>query len=275
MGKLSNLGVDDLAVVVRLLGELCEPFGTPDFRIRHVLSGLCGLVRADLAVRITLEDASRAPVPRGVTMVRASHGGSASTGEAAEERAAELVRALVEDVRTHAEHVATDPVANACPIVTWIRAANGVARRPREIVSLAALPDAAWVAVGLARTGGRARPFTERHRQLVHIVHASGSWLYLYGNGAHADHVAEDAQAASPSQREREHGGGDALPEPTGGLEPRARETLEHLLTGASEKQIAPRLGVSQHTVHMYVKKIYKRFGVSSRAELLARCLHR
>ena len=54
-------------------------------------------------------------------------------------------------------------------------------------------------------------------------------------------------------------------------LSPRMRQTLERLLAGDSEKQIAARLAVSRHTVHVYVKAIYKGFGVSSRGELLAK----
>jgi DNA-binding CsgD family transcriptional regulator len=55
------------------------------------------------------------------------------------------------------------------------------------------------------------------------------------------------------------------------GLSPRARATLAHLLVGLTEKQVAERLRVSQHTVHVYVKKIYRYYCVSSRGELLAR----
>src|SRR5438067_2380677 len=54
-------------------------------------------------------------------------------------------------------------------------------------------------------------------------------------------------------------------------LSPRLKQTLELLLAGESEKQIARRLSLSQHTVHVYVKALYKGFGVSSRGELLAR----
>jgi DNA-binding NarL/FixJ family response regulator len=54
-------------------------------------------------------------------------------------------------------------------------------------------------------------------------------------------------------------------------LPPRQQQTLKHLLTGDSEKQIAAKLSVSRHTVHVYVKDLYRRFGASSRAELLAR----
>jgi DNA-binding CsgD family transcriptional regulator len=57
-------------------------------------------------------------------------------------------------------------------------------------------------------------------------------------------------------------------------LSPRQRQTLKCLLAGASEKQIAERLGIRQPTVHEYVTAIYRHFGVHSRAELLARWLH-
>lgn len=54
------------------------------------------------------------------------------------------------------------------------------------------------------------------------------------------------------------------------GLTPRARQVLDALLEGDAEKQIAARLGVSRHTVHDFVKALYRRFGVTSRGELLA-----
>jgi DNA-binding CsgD family transcriptional regulator len=56
-------------------------------------------------------------------------------------------------------------------------------------------------------------------------------------------------------------------------LPPRLQQTLECLLDGDSEKQVALRLGLSRQTVHDYVKALYRRFGVCSRAELLSRYL--
>jgi DNA-binding CsgD family transcriptional regulator len=56
-------------------------------------------------------------------------------------------------------------------------------------------------------------------------------------------------------------------------LAPREREVLQCLLRGASEKEVAYELNLSQHTVHSYVKSIYSAHGVSTRAELLVRCL--
>jgi DNA-binding CsgD family transcriptional regulator len=56
-------------------------------------------------------------------------------------------------------------------------------------------------------------------------------------------------------------------------LAPRARQVLECLLEGDSEKQVARRLGISQETVHHYTKIIYRHFRVRSRAELISRWL--
>jgi DNA-binding CsgD family transcriptional regulator len=56
-------------------------------------------------------------------------------------------------------------------------------------------------------------------------------------------------------------------------LSPRQEQTLRHLLNGDSEKQVARKLDLSHHTVHSYVKALYRRYGVSSRAELLAKHL--
>ena len=60
---------------------------------------------------------------------------------------------------------------------------------------------------------------------------------------------------------------------PLTGLPPRLRQTLECLLDGDSEKQAALCLGLSRHTVHDYVTALYRRLGVSSRAELMTLCL--
>jgi DNA-binding NarL/FixJ family response regulator len=60
-----------------------------------------------------------------------------------------------------------------------------------------------------------------------------------------------------------------------GSLPPRLRQTLNCLLEGDSEKQVAARLGLSVSTVHQYVTMLYKRLGVRSRAELLAHVFRR
>jgi len=58
-------------------------------------------------------------------------------------------------------------------------------------------------------------------------------------------------------------------------LSPRLEQTLCHLLSGASEKEVAKKLNLSRHTFHVYVKALYRHYGVSTRAELLARHVQR
>ncbi len=53
-------------------------------------------------------------------------------------------------------------------------------------------------------------------------------------------------------------------------LSAREREVLAHLIEGLTESQIAPKLGISFHTVHAHVKAIYKHLQVRSRGQLLA-----
>lgn len=57
---------------------------------------------------------------------------------------------------------------------------------------------------------------------------------------------------------------------PVNGLPPRVRPVLRQLLGGKSEKEIAADLRLTRHTVHTYVKIIYRTLRVHSRAELMA-----
>jgi DNA-binding CsgD family transcriptional regulator len=62
------------------------------------------------------------------------------------------------------------------------------------------------------------------------------------------------------------------VPEPAPqDLSPRLSQTLQLLLQGDSEKQVAMKLKLSRNTVHVYVKALYRRYEVGTRAELLAR----
>jgi DNA-binding CsgD family transcriptional regulator len=101
------------------------------------------------------------------------------------------------------------------------------------------LDDGTIEGVGFMRAAGD-RPFDEEDQETLHLVHVGIGRLF-----------------EPPSPR-------DELP-------PRTRQTFDALLTGASEKEIAFRLGVSAHTVHEYIKRIYRAYGVRSRGELFAR----
>jgi DNA-binding NarL/FixJ family response regulator len=55
------------------------------------------------------------------------------------------------------------------------------------------------------------------------------------------------------------------------GLSPRECGIVRAVFDGVSEKSIAERLGLSPHTVHTYLWRIYRKLHVQSREELLVR----
>ena len=58
-----------------------------------------------------------------------------------------------------------------------------------------------------------------------------------------------------------------ASPPPEEPLTPREREVLVLLAQGLANKQIAPRLGITEHTVKAHVAAIYEKLGAGNRAE--------
>ena len=90
-------------------------------------------------------------------------------------------------------------------------------------------------------------PFTARDKALVRLIHEELGLLF----GTHLS-LNLDSQALPAD------------------LSPRLQAVLICLLAGDSEKEIASRIRLSIHTVHEYVKQLYCRFGVHSRAELFA-----
>ena len=70
-----------------------------------------------------------------------------------------------------------------------------------------------------------------------------------------------EALAATPSRPARAPG--------MSGLSERERDVVGCLAQGLSNRQIAERLAISQHTVKNYMLRIFEKLGVSSRVELL------
>ena len=56
-------------------------------------------------------------------------------------------------------------------------------------------------------------------------------------------------------------------PTDTYGLSPREREVLNILAEGRTDRDIASRLFISERTVHVHVRRILSKLGVSSRTE--------
>lgn len=112
------------------------------------------------------------------------------------------------------------------------------------IVCMVPLGGPSWSGIGFHRREGRT-PFTMREIDIVHLVMAQLGPLHRAGT---------DVPANS-----------DVLFQ----FRPRERQVLLYLIAGDSTKQIAAKLGLSHHTVGDYVKVIYRRLRVSTRAELL------
>ena len=91
-------------------------------------------------------------------------------------------------------------------------------------------------------------PFTARDRCIVHLVWSEIDWLHRAGTDVPAAQYVAD-------------------------LPPRLYQVMLLLLAGDSVKQIAYKLELSQNTIKDYMKQLHKRFGVSSRGELLAQFL--
>jgi len=120
----------------------------------------------------------------------------------------------------------------------WINDYARPARVDHFLCTLRRVGETSGIGAGFMRMA-HDRPFTDEDREVLHLVHL--------GVGAFYD-------VASPRHR----------------LTPRMRDTLDELLTGASDKEIAARLEISPHTVRQYVKAILRAHGVASRGQLIA-----
>ena len=105
--------------------------------------------------------------------------------------------------------------------------------------------DGTYSGVSFHRRHGRPA-FTAIERALVETLVQNVAWLH----SAPADAQKSDIFAT---------------------LSPREREVMDLLLSGKSRKAVAQQLTLSTHTVADYLKQIYAKLDVNSRAELLAK----
>jgi DNA-binding CsgD family transcriptional regulator len=257
MVKSQRLRLSDLRRAFRLIGE-CRDLGadTEAWR-RHAFAGLARLLEA----RAATGGEVRWPRPDGLLVF--VH--PVVTGFSPEEIAvfAQFMRARNPDP------AAGDPTLHplgqsAGRLVTRTRR-QLVSDRPwyasfsyneiRRVIgvdhcvySLCALSgEDSYSFIGLHRATGE-RGFESREQHLLHICH---------------DEIGRLTGTVLARKTERAC------------LAPRLCQTLECLLDGDSEKQVASRLALSLPTVHQYVTALYRHFDVSSRAELLAHFIRR
>ncbi|MFD3530998.1 response regulator transcription factor [Streptomyces sp. NPDC058664] len=68
-------------------------------------------------------------------------------------------------------------------------------------------------------------------------------------------------------------GAGTVVRQGVATLSPREREVLRHLVEGCTHDQAARRIGISQHTVDTYVKRIRSKLGAHNKAQLVRAAL--
>jgi DNA-binding CsgD family transcriptional regulator len=132
------------------------------------------------------------------------------------------------------------------------------------------LPVAVWMVMGALQRA--LRPRTDRDRVRVPCLSVkarSGRWLTLQG-------ALTEAKPGNPSQKM-------IFIEPTGprqiawlkasayGLSPREREVVDLVLRGASRKQMAATLYISEYTVQDHLSNIFDKVGVRGREALIKR----
>ena len=256
MTKSDLLRVQDVRDAYRLIGE-CRDLGSdPTLWYQRMFEGLCGLIGAPA----TSGGEARWIRPKRAIEPVAAFG----VGFDSRERA--IYKAYMRDLTP-----AGDPVFRAMQrccgrLVTrarrqlisdsaWYRSvAWHDYHRPANIddrlLSVYQFSDHGIVNVISLHRGPREREFSPREQRLLSFFHAELGPLIRRS--------LVSATAWRPD-----------------GLAPRLKQTLACLAEGDSEKQVAARLGLSLPTTHQYVTALYRHFGVTSRAQLMAHIIRR
>jgi DNA-binding NarL/FixJ family response regulator len=96
--------------------------------------------------------------------------------------------------------------------------------------------------------------------ELVAAVRAVGEGLWVGAPGLVGDLIRLSGRRESSSE--------DSLVEP---LTAREMEVLQLMAQGLANKQIALKLGISEHTVKFHLSSLYAKLGISSRTEAVKR----
>lgn len=241
------LTLKQVRAVFRLVGDIRERGANPDAWRPHMVGVLRKMLRAQIVVSSEIH--FHRVGPRGAQTMRVIDIGWISDADgnvvkASSEREGEEPEdfwlSAVASPRVNGD--ASEPDREIVPVKPMRKLYAGRS----FILSQVALPHAGAVdQLGLHRAFGD-EPFTRTHHRLVRMLHVELGRLWRRD----ALRRAKDPAAALP---------------------PRLAQTLDQLLVGKSEKEIALRLELSRHTIHNYVKALHQRFNVSSRGELLAK----
>ncbi len=237
----------DVRSLLRLRGEVYEQLdGGLDAR-EHVLRSLMSLTRASVALEIH----STAPPGGRPTPLSWFDMGWATASDRSRTRDYYMTGPLDED-----------------PLMGWLSSRNfGVSTMSRAL----AVKTEAWQSTLLFNEVYRpaalgdcivsARPLSPGEHHLLILKRGSRDPAFS----------ARETALVNLFHGECPEAFGSSTPLPRPELTARERETLALLLSPAAVKEIAARLGLTLHTTNGYVKLIYKKLGVRSRPELMAR----
>jgi DNA-binding CsgD family transcriptional regulator len=258
MGQSKNLRLRDVRAIFRLIGE-CRELGIDSSLWRgHMLSELLRLTGGKVAMggptgmHDNFANAQPLPVidvgwdgPRERGIFQQYMLGRMHIKDPAMARFGAQLATLpagVKSLTRSRRQLADDPAWYASAAFCEYLRPSGV---DDGLMSLVLVADGQEHAIALFRPPGERR-FTARDRRLLDLFHTEL-----------APHLRIDL--APPGC------------DPISGLSPRLREVLACLLDGDSEQQAASRLGLTRDTAHQYVKALYRRLNVNTRAELMAR----
>lgn len=249
--KPQRLTLSHVRCVFRLLSEVRDLGSSPLAWRRRMVAGLLKLVNGSTALAAEAIIPKKAGSPRLLGTV---------IGGVSDPRLVAVYRALLErgDYSLDLRREGLANPTNATFTRTREQMAENRAWRHRPdldpwrtlgceyfICSNRYLVSRGCVHLIILTRSGRERPFDELERRIVALFHEELGRLWRQ--------TVDDATAELP---------------------PHLQQTLELLLEGSAERQIVARLDLSPHTVHDHVKRLYRRFHVNSRAQLLARLSH-
>jgi DNA-binding CsgD family transcriptional regulator len=249
--KDSDLTESDVRDIVRLLGENIALEGDIIDKRRHLMMGLCKLIKADAWawVQVAQLDATQLPVYVGFIHEGFSEEEFAKyLAVQAHPDMAWMTAPMSRHLELNKKHL-TRPLQR---IVTMSRFNSADVHKlwtacgfyPR-IISYYPLPDGVMSGIGIYRKCG-SNLCTERETKIVHIITSEVPWL----------HVHQSSKTVL-----------DGVPK----LPVRQRLALELLLQGKSRKAIASYMDISINTVAGYIRNIYHSFGVTSQPQLIRR----
>lgn len=286
MGRSQAIRMSDARALMTAMAEACEAVPDPRQRLVAFADRLCAVIDARLATVCHL----RSPSPGApLTLVEYIEAGTWNGTDrrvlaeyyARGDHEEDLVAKSIADLQRRNDPDEPKPPAlrreDLIDDRSWYNSDHfNEFRRASDIDSCiysGILGDAPGQILGMTfHRPVSGRSFSPRERMLIELA-VTGATPLFRSYGRQADRLAPTAPTATGAATSAGSSLAHATIEPkpdASALPPRLREILHALLSGRSEKEAALALGISPHTAHGHVKRLYRHFGVSSRGELMA-----